>query len=129
MAPRTILITGATGNQGGAVVDALLSTTDSDFAIVALTRNPQSPGATKLTSKSPRIKVVQGDLNHPKEIFEAVSKTTGEKVWGVFMVQVTPPTALLTNALADMMYPVRNRRRRHSRPRAHSRDELHRRLR
>ncbi|TEY35175.1 hypothetical protein BOTCAL_0600g00010 [Botryotinia calthae] len=69
---NTFLITGATGKQGGAAIDALLSATgSSDITIFALTRNVESPAAEKLAKKSDKIKLLQGDLNDCPAIFEA----------------------------------------------------------
>lgn len=71
----SFLITGATGKQGGAVVDALLSSLgDSDtISILAVTRNPESESAKRLVAKSPQlITLVKGDLNDCPAIFAAV---------------------------------------------------------
>ncbi|KAE8154462.1 hypothetical protein BDV25DRAFT_147719 [Aspergillus avenaceus] len=81
-----LLITGSTGKQGGAVVDGLLAQ-DADVEILAVTRNPQSPSAKKLAQKSDKIKLVQGDLDHPAGIFESAKKASQLPVWGVFSVQ------------------------------------------
>ena len=51
---RAILVSGATGSQGGAVVQALLDQAP-DFRILALTRDPTSPSAQKLAAKSDNI--------------------------------------------------------------------------
>lgn len=59
-APTTILVTGATGTQGGAVVDALLAA-EADYAIHGLTRNPASDQARALAERG--VTMVQGDLN------------------------------------------------------------------
>ena len=69
----TILITGATGKQGGAVIDALLSAPGiSDISILALTRNSQSAGAKAIISKSPeRITCIEGNLDDCDAIFKA----------------------------------------------------------
>src|SRR5947208_14184827 len=81
--PKTLLITGATGKQGGAVIDALLSLPETDeFDIYALTRDPKSTRATKLAAKSPSIKILQGDLNDPN-----ILVTLGIHFWGIFSVQ------------------------------------------
>ncbi|KAI2894673.1 hypothetical protein CBS76997_6883 [Aspergillus niger] len=82
----TLLITGATGNQGGAVINALLAQ-DADVEILAVTRNPQSGTSQKLAGKSPKIKLVQGDLDHPSEIFENAKKLATRPISGVFSVQ------------------------------------------
>lgn len=69
---NTFLITGATGKQGGAAINALLSAVgSSDITILALTRNLESPAAEKLAKKSDKIKLLQGDLNDCPAIFEA----------------------------------------------------------
>ena len=58
MSTRTVLVTGATGNQGGAVTDALL---EKGMTVHALVRNPSSPKAQALAERS--VKLVQGDLD------------------------------------------------------------------
>lgn len=66
---KVLLVTGATGKQGGAVIDNLLQTpqTANDFTILGVTRNKESPGAKKLAAKSDLIKIVQGDFNDTRE--------------------------------------------------------------
>ena len=60
---KVLLVTGATGKQGGAVIDnLLLSPRKEEFTILGVTRNKDSPGAKKLEAKSPLIKIVQGDF-------------------------------------------------------------------
>jgi len=106
---KALLITGATGKQGGAVIDALLASPNAqDFTILALTRNPTSASATTLSQKAPNIKLVKGDLNDCPAIFASA----GTPIWGVFSVQLpfgsgaTPETeeaqgkALIDAALA-----------------------------
>ena len=85
MSTQAILVTGATGKQGGAVVNALL---DSNFEILALTRNAASQSAQKLAQKSPKIKLVTGNLDALDEVFNAAQKATKLPIWGVFSVQV-----------------------------------------
>ena len=82
---RAILVSGSTGKQGGALIEALISSPRaSEFAIYALTRSPNSESAKKLTAKSDRIKILQGDLDDTEAIFKAAP----EPIWGVFSVQV-----------------------------------------
>ena len=88
---RTIIITGATGNQGGAVLDSLVQNNDSNFKLLALTRNANSPGTQRLQAKSKSVQVLQGDMNQPDQMFSDAEKLTGQTVWGVFMVQVLQP--------------------------------------
>ena len=58
---QTIFVTGATGNQGRAVVQSLL---DNGFIVKALTRNPSLPAAQNLQMQ--HAEIVQGDLNDPE---------------------------------------------------------------
>jgi uncharacterized protein YbjT (DUF2867 family) len=88
---KTILITGATGKQGGGVINALL-TQDADVEILAVTRNTSSGGAQKLQQKDPsKIKLVEGNLDDTERIFENAKKVTSQPVWGVFSVQSPNP--------------------------------------
>ncbi|KAJ5646998.1 hypothetical protein N7490_003370 [Penicillium lividum] len=84
---KTVLITGATGKQGGSVITALLQQNE-DVEILAVTRDASSKGAQKLKSKSPKIKIVEGNLNEPEEIFANAQKVTSQPIWGVFSVQI-----------------------------------------
>lgn len=80
-----ILVIGSTGKQGGALIEALLSASDSlDSPILAVTRNTKSPGAKALLAKSPRIKLVRGDLSDGAAIFKAAET----KVKSVFYVPI-----------------------------------------
>jgi uncharacterized protein YbjT (DUF2867 family) len=88
---KSILVTGATGKQGGALINALLAE-DADIEILAVTRNPQSKSAKNLADKSPKIKLVQGDLDDPAGIFKNAHQVSSEPIWGVFSVQVLTPT-------------------------------------
>ena len=86
---RALLISGATGKQGGAVINALLSE-NADFEILGVTRNAKSASAQKLLQKSPKIKLVEGNLDDPVDIFKKAKQATSLPVWGVFSVQVRP---------------------------------------
>lgn len=87
---RALLITGATGQQGGAVIDALLAKQSSEFTILAVTRNAESAGAKRLASKSSSIKVVEGDLNAVPALFSSAKAVAGTTpIWGVYSVQVS----------------------------------------
>jgi uncharacterized protein YbjT (DUF2867 family) len=57
---RTVLVTGATGNQGGAVVDHLLDA-DTDFEVLGLTRDASSDAAAALEDRG--VEMVEGDLD------------------------------------------------------------------
>ncbi|KAF2684382.1 NAD(P)-binding protein [Lentithecium fluviatile CBS 122367] len=84
---KTIIVTGATGKQGGSVVQALR---DSDFEILAVTRNANSPAAIKLANLSANIKPLQGDLADASAIFERAKMLTSNPIWGVYSVQAKP---------------------------------------
>lgn len=84
---RALLITGATGKQGGATVTALLKA-KADFEILAVTRDTMSPSAQRLASKSSKITLVQGNLDDCKAMFANAKKASKSPIWGVFSVQV-----------------------------------------
>src|SRR6202158_6187688 len=74
---RTILTTGVTGQQGGAVAQALQG---AGFHLRALTRNPESEPAATLARQG--IDIVKGDLDDEATLRRALSGA-----WGVFGVQ------------------------------------------
>jgi len=74
---RTILITGVTGHQGGAVAQALQR---SGFRLRGLTRKPESERAAALARSG--VDVVKADLDD-----EATLRRALAGVWGVFGVQ------------------------------------------
>jgi uncharacterized protein YbjT (DUF2867 family) len=78
-APKKLLITGATGQQGGSVAAALAG---SEFQLQGMTRQPDSPAAQALKAKG--VTVVQGDLDDTASLTKALAG-----VWGVFAVQNT----------------------------------------
>lgn len=80
---KKILVTGATGKQGGAAIDALLSRGDR-FEVFALTRNTDSSKARDLKARG--VKLVKGDLQHKDSLVTAFSA-----VDAVFLVSVPEP--------------------------------------
>ncbi|KAJ5770702.1 uncharacterized protein N7511_002753 [Penicillium nucicola] len=84
----SVLITGATGKQGGSLINNLKNTS---FKIFAVTRDINSTSARNLAQKSPNITLIQGNLNDPAAIFQNVKRETSEPVWGVFSVQAANP--------------------------------------
>ena len=76
---RTILITGVTGNQGGAVAQALQGI---GFHLRGLTRTPDSERAAELARQG--LDIVKGDLDD-----EATLRRALAGAWGVFGVQNT----------------------------------------
>ena len=95
---KALLITGATGKQGGATIDALISSPShtTDYTILAVTRNPSSASAQALQTKSPSIKLVAGDFNDVPAIFAAA-----EAVQLVGMPEGRIPLAQATTYLAS----------------------------
>ena len=79
MAERTIVITGATGRQGGGVARELVG---KGFKLKALTRKPDGEAARALAGLG--IETLSGDLDDPASLKRAF---TG--AWGVFAVQNT----------------------------------------
>jgi uncharacterized protein YbjT (DUF2867 family) len=77
---RTVLITGATGKQGGATARALAG---KGFRIQAMTRHPDSPAA-KAVAAATSAEIVEGDLNDAASLRNVL-----KGVWGVFAVQNT----------------------------------------
>jgi NAD(P)-dependent dehydrogenase (short-subunit alcohol dehydrogenase family) len=88
---RAILVTGATGKQGGATIDALINAgAPNTHILMAVTRDPASTTAKKLESRG--VVLVQGDLDNCPAIFARAKAALGggksAKIWGVFSVQV-----------------------------------------
>jgi len=76
---KTVLVTGATGHQGGAVARELLA---HGYRVRAMTRKPQSDPALALGKLGAEL--VQGDLDDEASIARAL-----EGAWGAFAVQNT----------------------------------------
>ncbi len=74
---RTILVTGATGQQGGAVMRSLSA---QGWKVRVLVRDPAKPAAQRLAKNN--IELIQGDLFTPTSLDEAL-----KGVYGVFSVQ------------------------------------------
>ncbi|KAI0103849.1 hypothetical protein GGR51DRAFT_573109 [Nemania sp. FL0031] len=89
MRRKVILVTGATGKQGGAVLDALVNQKGEEFTIVGATRDITAPGAKKLGSKGYQIKLVEGNLDDVATLFTRAQQLAGAPIWGVYSVQVS----------------------------------------
>ncbi len=76
---RTILITGATGKQGGAVIRALAG---KGFRLRAMTRKTDSAAALALAAAG--VELVRGDLDDPASLKAALAGA-----WGTLAVQNT----------------------------------------
>ena len=75
---RTILVIGATGNQGGGLVGHLLSS--KDWRVRGLTRSPQGEKAQALAQRG--VEIVAGDMDDVASLDAAM-----EGAYGVFSVQ------------------------------------------
>lgn len=73
-----VLVTGATGNQGGAVARHLLSR--GRFSVRAMTRDPDGPEADALRERG--AEVVEGDFEDPDSLRRAV-----DGAYGAYSVQ------------------------------------------
>ena len=74
---KTVLIAGATGRQGGAVIRHMLN---KGWKLRALTRNPAGAAAQNLTAQG--IEAIQGDLEDPDSLARAA-----QGVYGIYSVQ------------------------------------------
>ncbi len=74
---KTVLVTGATGRQGGAVVRHMLP---KGWKLRALTRNSSSHAAQELARQG--VEVVQGDLEDVASLERA-----SRSVYGIYSVQ------------------------------------------
>lgn len=74
-----ILVTGATGKQGGAVAHELLA---AGHRVRIMTRNPESPAARELAGRG--AEVVRADLDDVASLAPALAG-----VWGVYAMQNT----------------------------------------
>lgn len=88
-----VLVTGATGNQGGAVVQALLTRGQQ---VRALTRNSASPAANRLRQQGAEIAV--GDFTDRDSLVRAARGVDAVYVMSTPFEQVSrkkPPRVLL----------------------------------
>jgi uncharacterized protein YbjT (DUF2867 family) len=84
---QTVLVTGATGKQGGAVVDCLSK--NGNFQVLAVTRNSNGSAAKGLVEKYPNLKLVEGDMDDTPKLFKTARDVAGKDIWGVFSVQIS----------------------------------------
>mmetsp|Transcript_54861 Transcript_54861/g.126320 ORF Transcript_54861/g.126320 Transcript_54861/m.126320 type:complete len:333 (-) Transcript_54861:198-1196(-) len=77
MPRERVLVTGATGQQGGATVDALLA--KRGFEVFALTRNSSSPAAVSLAKKG--ATVLKGDFTDKASLEEALRASKATQVF------------------------------------------------
>ncbi|KAF4341359.1 hypothetical protein FBEOM_4708 [Fusarium beomiforme] len=76
--PKLITVFGATGSQGGSVVQSLLQNKSQSFKIRGITRNPDSEKATALSGYG--VEVIKADGLVKGQVIEAFRGS-----WGVFV--------------------------------------------
>ena len=92
---KAILVTGATGKQGGSVLKHLATgPSSSSYTLLAVTRDADSTSAKRIIEQYPAVKLVQGNLNDVSALFtaaKAVLRECGQEqqIWGVYSVQVS----------------------------------------
>ena len=79
---KIILVTGATGKQGGAVAHSLL---DKGFRVRALTRDATRPSAQELVRRGAEI--ANGDLDDAAALRQALKGVYGVFTYGVYSAQ------------------------------------------
>jgi len=94
MDKKTIVVCGATGNQGGAVVQSLIS--EQTWNVVALSRSPDNDRTAAL--KTQGVQVVGADLQDKPSLFRAFKDAYG--VFGV--TQPWSPDYKKCNAAAEV---------------------------
>jgi uncharacterized protein YbjT (DUF2867 family) len=78
--PKIITVIGATGNQGGGVVQALLKITTPSFNVRAITRDVTSNSAEQLKAKFPnnhRLKLVEANIYDRESLLKAFNNSYG----------------------------------------------------
>jgi hypothetical protein len=112
---KTVLVTGATGRQGGAVIRNMLL---KGWKLRALTRSPSGRAAQELSRRG--VEVVEGNLEDPASLERAargvygftVSKISGRLARSVKSSRArtwrTRPKKLLWNTLSTVPWVERN---------------------
>ena len=85
---KIITIFGATGAQGGGLARAILQDKNSEFAVRAVTRDPQSEKAKALRDLGAEI--VTADLGHPESILKAMEGAHGAFCVTFFWAHYSP---------------------------------------
>lgn len=77
---KVILVTGATGRQGMAIIAQLCDS--PGVQLLGLTRNTASTASSRLAARYPSLELVSGNLKNANAIFAAA----GRPIWGVYSV-------------------------------------------
>ncbi|MEV5966592.1 NmrA/HSCARG family protein [Kribbella sp. NPDC051952] len=85
---KLIAVVGATGSQGGGLARAILADTSGEFAVRALTRNPESAKAKELAAAG--AEVVKADLDDEASVRAAFGGAYGAFVVTNYWAERTP---------------------------------------
>lgn len=85
---KIIAIVGATGAQGGSLARAILSDRNSEFAVRALTRNPDSPKAKELGEMG--AEVIAGDIDDAESLKRLLNGAYGAYFVTFFWAHFSP---------------------------------------
>lgn len=88
MSTKLIAVVGATGAQGGAVARAILADRSGEYAVRALTRNPESAKARELAAAG--AEVVAADLDDEASVRAAFEGAYGAYVVTNYWAPLTP---------------------------------------
>lgn len=91
MKPNNILVTGATGAQGGAVVDAFLA---GGWRVTALVRSPSDAAARRLAARG--VELAPGSFEDPASLADACR--TADAVFSVQLAIGSPPGSEVAQA-------------------------------
>lgn len=85
---KVIAVVGATGAQGGGLARAILADTNGEFAVRALTRNPDSDAARQLAAQG--AEVVQADISDASSVTKAFDGAYGAYLVTNFWDHMSP---------------------------------------
>lgn len=85
---KMIAVVGATGAQGGGLARAILTDADSEFAVLALTRNPDSDAARRLAAQG--AEVVGTDISDEASLTKALAGAYGAFLMTNFWEHMSP---------------------------------------
>ncbi|EXJ90191.1 hypothetical protein A1O1_03290 [Capronia coronata CBS 617.96] len=104
MSPKLIVVVGATGTQGGSVVDTFLK--DPEWKVRGLTRNTSSASAEKLRTRG--VEVVSANLGDPSSLVAAFAGADAifsvTDFWGAFLDPANSSKPAPGQALVEWVY-------------------------
>jgi len=95
---KLVVITGATGKQGGSVVNAFLR--DPSFKVRATVRDPSSTAAKELSAKG--VEVLRGDINDEETLMEAFKVFEWKSLFAAFSNKVLKGANYIYAMTGDM---------------------------